>query len=132
MPEGVVMFSALILAISAPAQSPGPPAAPMVLTGKTAAPDPKTAQAALQEAGAFAARALKCGEAGSAKAALMPKGWVPADPNFRIGPKGARYERWELRACGRSEPFLVVFWKKKGRADFQVAHPFPAGAAGKR
>lgn len=124
-------FFALLLAAAAPAQATAPPVAPMTVTGKTKAPNPQITQAALQEAGGFARSALKCAEVGSAKASLMPKGWVPADPNFRIGPKGARYERWEIRACGRSEPFLVVFWKHKGRPDFQVAHPFPAGPAGK-
>ncbi len=97
------------------------------ITGRTKAPDAKVAQAALTEARAFASgHALKCTEMGAAEASLMPKGWVPADPNFRLGPKGARYERWEIRLCGRDVPFLVVFWKKKGIADFQVAHPFPA------
>ena len=98
------------------------------ITGRTAAPDSKVAQAALNEAAGFAAgHALKCGEMAGAQASLMPKGWVPEDPNFRLGPKGARYERWEIKLCGKSVPFLVVFWKKKGRPDFQVAHPFPAG-----
>ena len=96
------------------------------ITGNTRAPDANVAGAALGEAGAFAAQSLKCHDMGSARASLMPKGWAPADPNFHIGPKGARYERWEIRLCGRDEPFLVVFWTKKGRTDFQVAHPFPA------
>lgn len=100
------------------------------ITGRTAAPDAATAQAALNEAAGFAAgQALKCSEAGGARASLMPQGWVPADPNFRLGPKGARYERWEIQLCGKSEPFLVVFWTDKGRHDFQVAHPFPAEPA---
>ena len=103
--------------------------AKMGITGRTRAPDSKVAQAALNEARGFAAgHALKCSEMGGAEASLMPKGWVPADPNFRLGPKGARYERWEIRLCGKDVPFLVVFWKKKGIADFQVAHPFPADA----
>jgi hypothetical protein len=101
--------------------------AKMGIAGRTKAPDAAVAQAALNEARAFAAgHALKCSQMGGAQASLMPKGWVPADPNFRLGPKGARYERWEIRLCGKDVPFLVVFWKKKGRADFQVAHPFPA------
>ncbi len=121
---------ALLLAAAAPAQSAPPPAAAATaVTGETAAPDSKIAQAALQEAGGFAARSLKCSELGGAKASLMPEGWVPADPNFRLGPKGARYERWDIELCGRSEAFLVVFWSDKGRPDFQVAHPFPAGPA---
>ena len=100
------------------------------ITGRTAAPDAAVAQAALNEAGAFAAgHTLKCHEMGGAVASLMPKGWVPADPNFRLGPKRARYERWEVALCGKSVPFLVVFWKAKGRSDFQVAYPFPAGPA---
>lgn len=100
------------------------------ITGRTAAPDATIAQAALNEAGGFAGGpSLKCSEMGGAEASLMPKGWVPADPNFRIGPKKARYERWEIKLCGKTVPFLVVFWKVKGRPDFQVAHPFPADPA---
>ena len=98
------------------------------ITGRTRAPDAAVAQAALNEARGFArGTALKCGEIRGARASLMPKGWAPADPNFRIGPKGARYERWDIGLCGKEVPFLVVFWKAKGKADFQVAHPFPAG-----
>ena len=97
------------------------------ITGRTAAPDAATAQEALNRAGEFASgHALKCSQMEGAVASLMPKRWVPADPNFRLGPKGARYERWDIRLCGKSVPFLVVFWKHKGRPDFQVAHPFPA------
>ncbi|HEX8064077.1 MAG TPA: hypothetical protein VF535_12790 [Allosphingosinicella sp.] len=101
------------------------------ISGRTAAPDSTVAQAALNEVRGFAAGdALKCGEMGGAEASLMPKGWVPADPNFRIGPKKARYERWDIKLCGKEVPFLVVFWKdKKAGPQFQVAHPFPAGPA---
>ena len=114
----------------------GAPADPAALakigiTGRTAAPDVQVAQAALNEAGGFArGEALKCSEMGGARASLMPKGWVPADPNFRIGPKRARYERWDIKLCGKDVPFLVAFWKdKKAGPQFQVAHPFPAGPA---
>ncbi len=101
------------------------------ITGRTAAPDAATAQAALNETGGFAAgTALKCSDRGAVVASLMPKRWVPADPNFRIGPKRARYERWDIALCGKSVPFLVVFWKdKKAGPQFQVAHPFPADPA---
>lgn len=119
------MLYALLLAAAA-----APDAAALAkigITGRTAAPDAATAQAALNEAGAFASgTALKCSDRGAVVASLMPKRWVPADPNFRLGPKGARYERWDIELCGKNVPFLVVFWKKKGRPDFQVAHPFPA------
>lgn len=123
---------ALLLAAAA-AQSPDPAAlAGVGITGRTAAPDLQVAQAALNEAGGFAAgHALKCGERGAAVASLMPEGWAPADPNFRVGPKGARYERWEIKLCGKSVPFLVVFWEHHGRPDFQVAHPFPEDPVGK-
>jgi hypothetical protein len=122
----------LLLALLLAAAPDAAALAKIGISGRTAAPDAATARAALNEAGAFAAgHALKCGERGAVTASLMPKGWVPADPNFRLGPKGARYERWDISLCGRSVPFLVVFWKKKGRPDFQVAHPFPAGSAAK-
>jgi hypothetical protein len=129
MPERIMTLLGLLLAAAAAAPVSGPPmlGQPSIM-GKTRAPSQEIAQSAFREAAGFALRALKCGEVGSAKASLMPKGWVPADANFRVGPKGARYERWELQGCGRSEPFLVVFWTEKGIPDFQVAHPFPADA----
>lgn len=126
-------MSLLSLAVAAAAAlTSAPDAAALAklgITGQTAAPDVATASAALQEAQGFAAGSLKCGDVGDAKASLMPKAWVPADPNFHLGPKGARYERWEIKACGRSEAFLVVFWTDRGRSDFQVAHPFPGDPA---
>lgn len=120
----------LLLALLLGASPDAAALAKIGITGRTAAPDAKVAQAALNETKGFAAgQALKCSEMGGVEARLMPKGWVPADPNFRIGPKGARYERWDIKLCGKSVPFLVVFWKAKGKADFQVAHPFPADPA---
>jgi hypothetical protein len=128
MPEEVMLLLALLLGSAPDAAA----LAKIGIAGRTGAPDAQVAQAALNEVRGFAAgESLKCSEMGSAEASLMPKGWVPADPNFRIGPKRARYERWEVKLCGRSEPFLVVFWKVKGRPDFQVAHPFPADPAKK-
>ncbi|HEX9963508.1 MAG TPA: hypothetical protein VGB04_00820 [Allosphingosinicella sp.] len=126
-----MILPALLLAAAAPTEAAEPPSAgSLVLGGRTAAPSKTIAQAALQEAVGFAARSLKCGDVGGATASTMPKRWVPADPNFRIGPKGARYERWEIQACGRSERFLVVFWKdKKAGPQYQVGHPFPAEPA---
>ena len=92
------------------------------ISGRTAAPDPSTAEAALNEARGFAARPpMSCGEAGGAKASMMPKRWVPANPNFRIGPKGARYERWDIKLCGKDVPFLVVFWKEAADRNDSVA-----------
>lgn len=118
----------LLLALLLAATPDSAALAKIGISGRTAAPNAQIARAALNEAGGFAAGpSLKCAEMGGAKAALMPKGWVPADPNFRIGPKGARYERWEIRLCGQDVPFLVVFWKdKKSGPQYQVAHPFPA------
>ena len=120
---------ALLLAAAAPDAAT---LAKIGITGRTAAPDLAVATAALNEARTFASgHALKCSEMGSAVASLMPKRWAPADPNFRLAPKGARYERWDIKLCGKDVPFLVVFWKRKGRSDFQVAYPFPAGTATK-
>jgi hypothetical protein len=121
----------LLLALMLGAAADPAALAKVGITGATRAPDANVARAALDEAGGFArGTALKCGEMGGAKASLMPKAWVPADPNFRIGPKGARYERWDIKLCGKEVPFLVVFWKdKKAGPQFQVAHPFPADPA---
>jgi hypothetical protein len=127
MPEEMMLLLALSLATAAATAPDAAALAKIGISGQTAAPDASIAQAALNEAGGFAAgESLKCSDMKGAKAALMPEGWIPADPNFRLGPKGARYERWEIELCGKSVPFLVVFWTDKGRPDFQVAHPFPA------
>lgn len=133
MPEWIVILLASLLAAAAPTQPAGPPAAaPTTVAGETAAPNAEIAQAAYNEAGGFARGSLKCADVGAAKASLMPEGWVPADPNFRIGPKGARYERWEIQTCGRSEPFLIVFWNdQKAGPQYAVGHPFPADPAPK-
>jgi hypothetical protein len=124
----------LILSLMLAAAAPDAEAlAKIGITGRTRAPDAATAQAAFNEARTFASgHALKCSDVDGAAASLMPKKWVPADPNFRLGPKGARYERWDIAMCGKTVPFLVVFWTRKGRHDFQVAHPFPDGGAGAR
>lgn len=126
-------MSLLSLTLAAAAAAASPDAAALArigITGQTAAPDAEVAQKAYSEAGGFAAGiAIKCGALKGAEASLMPEGWVPGDPNFRLGPKGARYERWNFDLCGKKVPFLVVFWTDKGKSDFQVAYPFPADAA---
>ena len=122
----ILPASALALALAAAPPVVPPATAGLSLTGKTAA-DPKIVPDALQEVGGFATRALKCGEIEGVEASPLPRRWIPADPNFRIGPKGARYERWVVKLCGKSEPFLVALWKDKGRPQFAVGHPFPGG-----
>jgi hypothetical protein len=114
---------------AAPPDAPASPAAAVQgsVSGRTAA-NPKVAAEALQELSGFAGRALKCSAVQGAKATVMPKGWLPTDRNFRIGPAGAVYERWEVRLCGRVEPFVVAFWQdRKLGMQYQVGHPFPAG-----
>lgn len=129
----ILAAAALAPAVQAPAApadpaSPSAPAAEIGVTGDTIA-DPKVARDALRELGGFASRALKCSQIDGVEASALPAGWIPADPNFRIGPPGARYERWEVKLCGRSEPFLLAFWSEAGGPQFQVGHPFPADPA---
>jgi hypothetical protein len=123
----LLAFSLAAAAAVAPA-SEAPAAAEVAISGRTTA-DPKVAHEALGEVGGFAGRALKCSQIDGVEASPLPAGWVPTDPNFRIGPAGARYERWEVSLCGRREPFLIVFWSDAGGPQFQVGHPFPAGPA---
>jgi hypothetical protein len=116
--------------IAAPAPLPAPVApaaapAPLHVTGPTTA-DPKIVGDALGEVQSYSAGTiLKCGDVTAVAATPMPVGWVPSDPNFRLGPPGARYERWDVTMCGRVEPFLVVFWNDKTGPAYTVGHPFP-------
>ncbi|MEA2998657.1 MAG: hypothetical protein QOK17_490 [Sphingomonadales bacterium] len=137
-------MSLYILAFAAALAAPPPASAPMLppsaaptaappvhlhVTGPTTA-DPKIVGDALQEVQHFTGgNILKCSDITAVAATPMPAGWVPGDPNFRLGPRGARYERWDVTLCGRVEPFLLVFWKEKSGPAFNVGHPFPAGPA---
>jgi hypothetical protein len=113
---------------AAPAAQP-PAAAPLHVTGPTTG-DPKVLNDALQEVQHFAGgHILNCSDVTAVAATPMPKGWVPADPNFRLGPTGARYERWDVTMCGKVEPFLLVFWKDKTGPAYTVGHPFPKDPA---
>jgi hypothetical protein len=101
------------------------PAAPLHVTGPTTG-DPKVLGDALQEVQHFAGgHILNCSDVTAVTAKPMPRGWVPSDPNFRLGPRGARYERWDVTMCGKVEPFLLVFWKDKTGPAYTVGHPFP-------
>jgi hypothetical protein len=134
-------MSLYLLALAAALAAPPPPvttapAAPLPatlhVTGPTKA-DPKIVGDALREVQAFSGgNLLKCSDITAVAATPMPRGWVPSDPNFRLGPPGARYERWDVTLCGKVEPFLLVFWKEKSRPMFNVGHPFPAGPAPRR
>jgi len=84
---------------------------------------------AVQEILYFAPRGLKCDTLTGVEASLLPESWTPADPNFRIGPPGTRYERWDVSLCGRVERFLLGFWTAPdGGTLFQVGYPLPADA----
>jgi hypothetical protein len=102
-----------------------PPSAQLHVTGHTTG-DPKILGDALQEVQHFAGgHILNCSDVTAVAAKPMPRGWVPSDPNFRLGPRGARYERWDVTLCGKVEPFLLVFWKDKTGPAYTVGHPFP-------
>ena len=131
-------MSLYILALAAALAAPPPASAPLLppsaapatpsplhVTGPTTA-DPKIVGDALGEVQSFAGgNVLKCSDVTAVAATPMPVGWVPADPNFRLGPAGSRYERWDVTMCGRVEPFLLVFWKAKTGPAYTVGHPFP-------
>ncbi|MEA3038760.1 MAG: hypothetical protein QOE79_1273 [Sphingomonadales bacterium] len=129
-------FLAFAAALAAPPPASAPmlppsaapaaaPSAPLHVTGRTTG-DPKIIGDALGEVQHFAGgHILNCGDVSAVAATPMPRGWVPSDPNFRLGPRGARYERWDVTMCGKVEPFLLVFWKDKSGPAYTVGHPFP-------
>ncbi|MEA3061469.1 MAG: hypothetical protein QOJ94_1250 [Sphingomonadales bacterium] len=129
-------FLAFAAALAAPPPASAPllppsaaptaaPSAPLHVTGPTTA-DPKIVGDALQEVQHFAGgHILNCSDVTAVAATPMPRRWVPSDPNFRLGPRGARYERWDVTMCGKVEPFLLVFWKDKSGPAYTVGHPFP-------
>jgi hypothetical protein len=132
---------AFAAALAAPPPVPppivmAPPAAPLPATLHVSGPttaDPKIVGDALQEVQHFAAgNLLKCSDVTAVAATPMPRGWVPSDANFRLGPRGARYERWDVTMCGKVEPFLLVFWKEKTGPAYTVGHPFPKERAPRR
>jgi hypothetical protein len=113
--------------VAAGAEGQGPAIA---FTGHTAA-DAAQARDAMDEVARFSGGpVLKCADVTGVEASAMPEGWQPADPNFRIGPPGTRYERWSVAQCGKVVPFLIAIWTDpKYGAQIQVAHPFPADPA---
>jgi hypothetical protein len=106
-----------------------PPAAPLPIDLRVTGPttgDPTILRDALQEVQHFSGgHILNCSDVTAVAATPMPVGWVPSDPNFRLGPPGARYERWDVILCGKVEPFLLVFWKDPTGPAYSVGHPFP-------
>jgi hypothetical protein len=130
----LLAFAAAALAAPPPgmAMAPpviAPPAAPLPtglhVTGPTTG-DPKILGDALGEVQHFAAgHILNCSDITAVAATPMPVGWQPSEPNFRLGPPGARYERWDVTLCGRVEPFLLVFWTDRTGPAYTVGHPFP-------
>ena len=116
-------------AATTPPPSPAAPAAPaqpqIVITGETLANGP-LAWDAMQEVVRFSNHHLKCAMPTKVDAQVMPEGWLPRRLEFRIGPPGARYERWNVHMCARVEPFLIAFWTPPGKTEpeFAVGHPF--------
>ena len=133
------LVAAIAIALVSPPSAP-PGAAPAAtasavqvhVTGTTTA-DPALIRDAASEIQRFSAAALKCDQLSAVKASVQPAGWQPADANYRIGPAGTRYERWEASLCGRTEVFLVGFWAAaEGGTLFQVGYPFPKEPSGKQ
>ena len=118
-----ILFAAA-LACAGPAAAQDPAQEPR-FTGATTAETPALRSGALGEVSYFAGRTLNCGAASEVNVSVRPPGWVPADPNFRIGPAGSVYERWDVTLCGRVVPFLVVFWREASGQQFAVGHPYP-------
>ena len=84
---------------------------------------------AVQQILRVGAGALECNKLTAVEASVLPDDWRPADPEYRLGPPGTRYERWEATLCDRVVPFLLGFWDApEGGTMFQVGYPFPAAA----
>ena len=120
------MMGGFILAAALAAAAPDAAQPSQIrFTGHTTA-DATLIRDALNEVARFSGHALKCGELTAVEASILPDGWQPADPNYRIGPPGTRYERWAVAQCGRTVPFLLGFWNAaEGGTLFQVGYPFP-------
>ena len=98
------------------------------VTGESTA-DATVIRDVLQQILLVGAGALECNQLTLVEASVLPEGWLPADPKYRPGPPGTRYERWEATLCGRVVPFLLGFWDAPGGGTmFQVGFPFPAAA----
>jgi hypothetical protein len=109
---------------AAPPPAAAPPPQLHVIGPATAGP--AIVADALQEVQRFSGAALKCSDVTAVNASAMPAHWQPSDANFRLGPAGTRYERWDVTLCGRVEPFLLGFWNEPAGPAYQVGHPFPA------
>ena len=120
----------LAAAALAPAQTSESASPPIRFIGQSTGESPGVRDQAFGEVQRFAGQSLRCPSAPEEiRVTVHPAGWVPADPNFRIGPAGSIYERWDVTMCGRVEPFLIVFWREGTRSEFQVGHPYPAPPA---
>ena len=125
-----VVLAAATLASAQPAAAPESPPPAVRFVGETTGTEAAGVRdQALAELLRFAGHALHCGAVHEIRVTAHPNGWVPADANFRMGPAGSTYERWDASMCDRTEPFLIVFWREGNRTEFQVGHPHPSDRA---
>jgi hypothetical protein len=125
--RAIMLATALSLASMLPASAR---ADQVRVTGESTA-DATLIRDAVQQILRIGAGALECHELTAVEASVLPDDWRPADPKYRLGPPGTRYERWEATLCGRAVPFLIGFWDApEGGTMFQVGYPFPAAAEG--
>ena len=53
--------------------------------------------------------------------------YLPANENYRTNEPGARYERWDIELCEKTETFLITFWPSAaGGSLFKISTPPPA------
>jgi hypothetical protein len=114
----------IIVAMPAPAR-----ADQLHFTGQTRV-DGAVVRDAMQNVAQVAAGAEHCNQLTAVEASLLPDGWAPSDPAYRVGPAAStRYERWDVSLCGRTVPFLLGFWPApEGGMMFQVGYPYPEAA----
>ena len=81
-------------------------------TGQTSA-DEQLIHDAFQDIARYIRESLSCPSIEQVVAEVLPEGAVKHDPTQAEGTSAATYEQWTVSYCGRSRPFLVVFWAAK-------------------
>jgi hypothetical protein len=81
-------------------------------TGNTTA-DETLMHDAFQGIALYIRESLKCSGIELVEAEVLPPDSVKRDESQPEGTNPATYERWTVTYCGKTQPFLVVFWTAK-------------------
>lgn len=81
-------------------------------TGTTSA-DERLIHDAFQNIALYVRESLKCQTIDQVVAEVLPDGAIKRDAAQPEGTGPATYEQWTVSFCGKSQPFLVVFWEAR-------------------